>query len=554
MNGTVQMRSIGDAVRVDPSKRLSDPMFRIYRDACDRGGARFRREFNTQVAPMDRAPAVALSLEQAGFTVEVGFGVEVDLEAARSDRVAQVLDTITERIRGLQERGHVAMPFQVEGIETLAAADAFLLADEMGLGKTWQGAIALPDRARVVIVCPAGVKGVWLTELRKLRPEYYVQILQGRGSFRWPSPGMAVVLNPDILPEAVMPPGPIHLIADEAHYFKSAKAERTKRFRFMARQVLKAGGKVWLLTGTPLKNRPPDLWNVLHNAGLAEKAFGSWPAFCRLFKSKTETIYVKDPKTGKPRRRNVLVWGDCSPEVPELLRRVSLRRHRVDVLPDLPEKTIRDIPVLDLPHDTRQVCDEALAALERLGINLAEVHDLTELTKLQGADFSILAKARAALAVAKMPTMEELIREYEESNEPLVVFSAHRGPVEAAGSRKGWGLISGAVSPRHRTGIVEEFQAGHLRGIALTIGAGGIGLTLTHSPHALFVDQAWTPADNSQAEDRVYRIGQTRGVTITRLIADHPIDQHVTRLLDEKQKTISASVEASAVGAGESQG
>ena len=535
MNGTVQMRSIGDAVRVDPTKRLSTPMFRVYRDACDRGGARFRREFNTQVAPMERAPAVALSLEQAGFTVELGFGVEVDLEAARSDRVAQVLDTVTERIRGLQERGHVAMPFQVEGIETLAAADAFLLADEMGLGKTWQAAIARPERARVVICCPAGVKGVWLTELRKLRPEYYVQILQGRGSFRWPSPGMAVVLNPDILPEAVMPPGPIHLIADEAHYFKSAKAERTKRFRFLARQVLKAGGKVWLLTGTPLKNRPPDLWNVLHNAGLAEKAFGSWPQFCRLFSAKKGKFGI--------------TWGEPSPEVPELLRRVSLRRHRVDVLPDLPEKTIRDIPVLDLPHDTRQVCDEAMAALARLGIDLAEVHDLTTLTKLQGADFSILAKARAALAVAKMPTMEELIREYEDAGEPLVVFSAHRGPVEAAGSRKGWGLISGAVSPRHRTGIVEDFQAGRLRGIALTIGAGGIGLTLTHSPHALFVDQAWTPADNSQAEDRVYRIGQTRGVTITRLIADHTIDQHVTRLLDEKQKTISASVEASAVGA-----
>jgi SNF2 family DNA or RNA helicase len=108
--------------------------------------------------------------------------------------------------------------------------------------------------------------------------------------------------------------------------------------------------------------------------------------------------------------------------------------------------------------------------------------------------------------------------------------------------------MSGAVNAATRTETVAAFQAGRLRGIALTIGAGGVGLTLTRSPHALFVDLAWTPADNSQAEDRVYRIGQTRGVTITRLIADHPIDQHVTRLLTVKQRTIAASVEASAVG------
>jgi hypothetical protein len=539
VNGRILMRSLGDVVAVMPEKKLGGSLWTVYLAACHGAGARYRKDHHAQVAPMPKASAVALALEQAGFEVQLGIGVEVNLERDRSERQARELADVATTERLAEDRGLRLFPFQHAGVEWLAPRYKALLADEMGLGKTVQVLAALPRDSRVIVVCPAAVKGVWQREFRTWRPEYFVQVLHGLGSFRWPLPRAAAILNFDILPDQVIaPPGTV-LVCDEAHFVKSPHAERTKKFRALADGVMRSGGRVWLLTGTPLKNRPPDLWNVLRAARLEEDAFGSYPQFVRMFGGR------KGPFG--------MTWPDqathpIDPDVPLLLQRVSLRRHRRDVLPELPEKTVRDIPVLNLPHDTRKVCDEALEALARLGINLEEVHDLTELTKHGKVAFDILAKARAALAVATIPTMEALIAEYEAEGEPLVVFSAHRGPVEAAGARPGWGIITGAVNATTRTETVAAFQAGKLRGIALTIGAGGVGLTLTRSPHALFVDLAWTPADNSQAEDRVYRIGQTRGVTITRLIPDHQIAQHVTKLLTVKQRTIEASVEASAVG------
>ena len=113
---------------------------------------------------------------------------------------------------------------------------------------------------------------------------------------------------------------------------------------------------------------------------------------------------------------------------------------------------------------------------------------------------------------------------------------------ELAG-REGWRVITGDTPVDERTAIVEAFQAGELRGVAGTIQAMGVGITLTRSHTVLFVDLDWTPALNSQMEDRVCRIGQTRGVHIVRLECNHPLDQRVNTLLLAKQALIEASVD-----------
>ena len=108
---------------------------------------------------------------------------------------------------------------------------------------------------------------------------------------------------------------------------------------------------------------------------------------------------------------------------------------------------------------------------------------------------------------------------------------------------KGWGLITGADTPTEkRTKIVSDFQAGKLAGVALTIKAGGVGITLHKAKTAIFGSSSWSPADNEQAEDRVHRVGQDRGVTIIRLVATHPLDQRVMELLDKKRGIIQGSV------------
>jgi SNF2 family DNA or RNA helicase len=107
--------------------------------------------------------------------------------------------------------------------------------------------------------------------------------------------------------------------------------------------------------------------------------------------------------------------------------------------------------------------------------------------------------------------------------------------------RAGWVAIIGG-STLDRGQVQRDFQAGKYRGLAGTIGAASTALTLTLATRELFIDRAWVPADNDQAEDRAHRIGQTAGLIIVDLVAEHPIDRHVHILNHRKRGIIRASI------------
>jgi SWI/SNF-related matrix-associated actin-dependent regulator 1 of chromatin subfamily A len=352
--------------------------------------------------------------------------------------------------------------------------------------------------------------------------------MSGRGGFRWPYNGEIVVVNYDILRDLVenecAPTGTV-LIADEAHAIKNNKTSRGKRFSAISTAVQKSGGKVWLLTATPLLNRPNELWNILSAANLAQEAFGGWKNFVSIMGGSQGAYGIE--------------WGvPDSSRASVALRRVQLRRERKDVLPELPVKTWREIEV-EVDENTRRACDDALSALGIDPLTLEQVDLLGG-----GISFETLAAARAALAKCKIPAMIETIENFEEQSEPLVVFSAHRAPIDILKGRDGWAVITGDTSPEERSRIEVRFQAGELKGVGCTIKAGGVAITLTRSANALFVDQEWTPALNAQAEDRACRIGQSRGVVITSLVGLHPLDRRVYALLEKKREIIANTVEA----------
>jgi hypothetical protein len=135
---------------------------------------------------------------------------------------------------------------------------------------------------------------------------------------------------------------------------------------------------------------------------------------------------------------------------------------------------------------------------------------------------------------------------YEDAGTPLVVFSAHKKPIEELGKREGWKIITGDIGAEERRDIVHEFQEGKLKGLGLTIQAGGVGLTLTRASNALFVDLDWTPSMNLQAEDRLVRIGATAScVLIMRMSSSHPLDQHIQKLIERKVALAYAALESS---------
>jgi SWI/SNF-related matrix-associated actin-dependent regulator 1 of chromatin subfamily A len=502
-----------------------------YKAACDDAGAQFfAGPPKGQKASLGAVPALVRALTTVGFepmcSPELDAVVKADTAAAMSDsHAAEARSAAVDE--ALRAKGLALYPFQKSGVAWLAPRKAGLLADEMGLGKTVQAILALPDGAPVLVVAPAVAKGVWRREFAKWRPEFTVRMLSGRGSFAWPVQGEVVIVNYDILPATLsqdLLPGTV-VIADEAHALKNSKAQRTRKFRAISEAVRKAGGRVWLLTATPMLNRAPELWTVLNAAGLAGEAFGNWPKFCALF--------------GGREGRYGMEWsGRVGPEAGDLLRRVSLRRLRTDVLPDLPTKVYKDIPMNNLSASCKKLCDEVLAKMEKAQATLENFHSVA---------FEEMSRARAALATAKIPSLVDLIEDFEAQDEPVVVFSAHRAPIDILREREGWAVIMGGTPNDERTKIEEAFQRGELKGVGATIEAGGVAITLTRAHHAVFVDQEWTPALNAQAEDRICRIGQTRGVVISRLVAEHELDRRVADLLDTKQALINASVEESVV-------
>lgn len=432
--------------------------------------------------------------------------------------------------------------YQVAGVEFLASGARRLLADDQGTGKTVQALCALPragDLPPVLVVCPNVVKHNWLAEAERWAPMYRRTALAGRKSFRWPERGEIVAVNYDILPPEAEKPSPkskpeakmaqeaaheafiasaprgLVVIVDEVHNCRNDSG-RTRRVT----SIVRAAERGWGLTGTPLMNHPDQLWRVLRSLGLHGTVFGSWNNFVRLFR-------------GSRGRWGGYEWGLPLPEVPERLRRAMLRRTKAEVLPDLPQKRYQQIAI-------NGIGDELREELDRLWNEWQDV--VTDAGELP--PFERFSAIRQQLAASRVPAALEWVEPYEDAGEPVVVFSSHRAPIDALGAREGWATITGDTPAARRTEIVQRFQAGELRGVACTIQAAGVGLTLTRASVALFVDLDWTPAINVQAQDRLHRIGQTaESVLYVRMVSDHPMDQHITALIVEKMELIDRAIE-----------
>lgn len=416
--------------------------------------------------------------------------------------------------------------FQKQGSNFLATHAAAILADEMGLGKSAQALAAILPTEGAVIVCPAFLMLNWAREARAFRPDLKVT-LDADLHARLPQPGEILITAYSRLPIAenegtedfprwagADSTHPFTLILDEAHYVKSSSSQRSVRVRVLAAEA----ARVWALTGTPMINAPPELWALLQALSYsAKRVFGSWENFVRMF-------------GGRKLKFGGYAWnGVVSPEVVQALEPIMLRRTRVEVMPQLPRKTHRDL-VISLAKKSR--LNEDFSFIDKWPDEKVE----EESTLPSGSLFTV----RRELADAKHEALDDLIGDFEAANEPVVVFGMHAAPIQALMLRKGWFSITGATPMDAREESVRRFQDPHfgVRGIAGTVGAMGVGVTLTRAAHAVFVDRPWTPAEEDQAEDRICRIGQDRPVLITRLIADHPVDRRVQSVLDKKRRLL----------------
>lgn len=450
------------------------------------------------------------------------------------------------------------LPYQAAGIQFALDRRAVLIGDEMGLGKTIQ-AIGLinadPTIRRVLIVCPASLKINWKRELEKwlVRP-MSITIVNGKG---WDDEADVLIVNYDILEKHA---AKIHsrnwdlVVADEVHYAKNPKAKRTQSLLGKEGRGQDAGkppipASRWaMLTGTPILNRPVELWplvRVLDPDGLGKNFFGFAKRYCDAARGR----YGWD-----------FSGATNLPELQDRLRATCMvRRLKKDVLTELPAKRRM---VIELPaNGASGVVEAERAASERHAEMLNELRAAVELAKAsenqedydaavralrEGATaaFTEMSKMRHEVALAKAPAVIEHLKDMLEEG-PVVAFAWHQDVVAAiAEAFPGCVTVTGATALEDRQRAVDAFQDGTAKLFVGNIKAAGVGLTLTAASRVVFAELDWTPANLSQAEDRCHRIGQRDSVLVQHLVLEGSLDADMARKLVDKQAVIDAALDA----------
>lgn len=441
-------------------------------------------------------------------------------------------------------------PYQKEAVETMKGKPSYLESDDMGLGKT---VITLAEMSetlggfegrRVLIVCPNSVKGVWSSHVAQMIPEARVHVIGNTNhrtdaaKFHDDPDANVLIVHWDALRILSRLPQEKWdaIIADEAAALKNRKTLRTKALKKLRATYKRA------LTGTPMINRPDDLWSILH--WLWPRDFGSYWKFFHEFSDA-----VKHPQYG--------FWmfkgPKNEPALHALLTPRMVRRKKSEVLKDLPEKYVTTLEV-DLDPKQRRAYDEmkrrSLAVVEP-GTPVAAPVALAQLTRLrQFADSYIEVSPEGAIHMAEpSPKLDALMELVESMNgRPVVVFSMFRQMIDLASARLKAAdvdhrVMIGDTPSETRTEMIADFQAGKFQALLATIQTGGVGITLTAADTAIFLDESWSPADNAQAQDRLHRIGQRNAVQIIKIQSKNTVDQVVVEKLRRKGLMFSDIIE-----------
>ncbi|RYE91195.1 MAG: DEAD/DEAH box helicase, partial [Myxococcales bacterium] len=443
-------------------------------------------------------------------------------------------------------------PYQTQGSRWLGHLGALglgaCLADDMGLGKTLQvlGALLVrrrqhPDEAHLV-VAPASLIPGWRAEAARFAPS--LTVLTAHPSARGdqvagpdtPLAGAVVLTTYGMLGRlpwlAERRWGMV--VLDEAQAIKNASSRQSKLARSLA------GAARVAVTGTPVENRPGELWPLFDflNPGLLgpARSFGA---------------FVRDA----PKHPGALG------RLRGLLRPYLLRRLKADVASDLPPKIDLDAWCLLTKRQAAlyQAEVDRLAALLRKDSNDiarrgAILGAMTRLKQLCDHPSLLLGdNGFDPDDSGKFARLAELADEIAQRQEKALIFTQFReltGPLLALLTRlfgtPGLLLHGGTPVPRRRQ-LVESFQRDDGPPFfVISLKAGGVGLTLTQASHVIHVDRWWNPAVEDQATDRAHRIGQSRSVMVHRLMCRGTLDERIDTLLRTKRAVVSDLLEGPA--------
>jgi SWI/SNF-related matrix-associated actin-dependent regulator 1 of chromatin subfamily A len=443
------------------------------------------------------------------------------------------------------------MSHQIIGTHYLLWNDRCMLLDDMGLGKTKQAidAACNSEFERVVVICPNSVKEVWEDEIEKhagkesrtyigngsvkSRIEKIRSIIESNRppfkSIDW------IILNYECIRRMTQTfwdacRGQI-LICDEAHRLKNGRAQVT--------EIVTAAtpARVWLLTGTPVANRPEDLWSLCNIVCPGLLGF-RWYNF-------EERHIIRD-------YNNAIAGYKGLQEIKSRLATVSLGRKKEQCI-DLPEKVFEK-RVVDLSGEERRAYTEmhknlrtwlngmdgtpTVSEAKEFSTRFLRLRQITDGLVSEGID------GRKAWCEG-LSKINEALTAWNDAGRPRAVFWFQWVDVlkKAHELMDSWdALIYGGVDVEERARRISEWRTQESGVLMCQMQTGGEGLNLQDGNFQVFIDLPTTPRQRNQCIDRLHRIGQRQTVTVVDVVARNTVDQGILRMLEKKMEWVDETV------------
>lgn len=437
----------------------------------------------------------------------------------------------------------------------------FLLADEPGLGKTAQALLAAQaaDAYPLLVVVPNVVKTNWAREVGLWTPSRTVTVIHGDGE---DVDGFAdiFVINYEVLDRHVGwlgQHGFRGMVVDEAHFIKNKSSQRSQHVLQLSDRIRSRFARPLLmaLTGTPLINDIEDFQAIWEFLGWIDE---KKPLGALMDALEDTGLTPADPSFYGNARRAVVDMG-------------IVRRRKIDVAADIPARRIADLPV-ELDDEAGRSIREAERELAR---RLVERYEMALATRkegrvVEGIDHELVRRVATweredmdtstgenvfsmmrRIGRAKAGLAADYAAQLARSVGKVVFFAKHIEVMDVAeqtfaarGMR--YSSIRGDQTTTVRQRNIDAFvNDPEVAVIVCSLTAAGVGVNLQAASNVVLAELSWTDAEQTQAIDRVHRIGQEEPVTAWRIIASQTIDTRVAELIDSKAGLAAVALDGS---------
>jgi SNF2 family DNA or RNA helicase len=501
------------SILAEAATRMDGWLFRLSKRDCVKGGD-FRIECaGRRLLELDAALVSALAI---GRTIERTVPSSPD----QNSELPAVIEQVIPMLLPLKIEDHL-YDYQRRGVAWLLRHDRAILGDDMGLGKTAQAIGAARRLIRygkiknLIVICPRTLIPNWISEVRHWAPELTIATVLPDGHSRegiW----QRVIRRAHVVltsyeqlrdpPRALIKANPELIIADEAHRLRKTDSLTTRGMRSII------SSRFWALTGTPIERDMGDLAVLLS---------------------------ILDPARFSPDD------GKLHPlSLRARFRPYLLRRHKNDVLSDLPPVLETD-ELIDLSDEQRISYDTAILRHSKKVNNLGYLPLFNKLRAICDVD-------KDTGASSKLDRIMDIIATIKSANEKAVVFSYLLDPLkllrdrlDLQKNRDNYQILTGSMNLSQRDDAIRHFKSEKKCAVLLaSTRVASEGLTLVEANHVIFINRWWNPSSNSQARDRVIRIGQTRAVNVITFTCRGTIEERINTLLKDKSITFDKIVNA----------